>query len=63
VELLASSEGLGYLLVWSRQMFWIDVMIVAMITIAITGYLMDAGLARLERNLQRFRLGEASDAR
>jgi sulfonate transport system permease protein len=63
VELLASSEGLGYLLVWSRQMFWIDVMIVAMIAIAITGYLMDAGLARLERNLQRFRLGEAPNAR
>src|SRR5580692_1991474 len=31
VELLASAEGLGYLLVWGRQMFWLDTVMVAMI--------------------------------
>ena len=31
VELLASSEGLGYLLVWGRQMFWYDTVVLAMV--------------------------------
>jgi sulfonate transport system permease protein len=55
VELLASSEGLGYLLVWGRQMFWLDVVLVAMILIGAIGFLMDAILATLERRLQRWR--------
>ena len=55
VELLASSEGLGYLLVWSRQMFWLDIMIFAMIVIGLIGFVMDAGLARLEARFQAWR--------
>ena len=31
VELLASSEGLGYLLVWGRQMFWLDTVLVGLV--------------------------------
>lgn len=59
VELLASSEGLGYLLVWGRQMFWLDTMIVAMILIGIVGYLMDTALAAIEVRLQTWRISEA----
>ncbi|WP_348629371.1 ABC transporter permease [Methylobacterium sp. 17Sr1-1] len=56
VELLASAEGLGYLLVWGRQMFWLDTMIVAMALIGLVGVAMDAVLARIEARLQLWRI-------
>lgn len=58
VELLASSEGLGYLLVWGRQMFWLDVVIVAMIAVGVIGFLMDKGLDASEIYVQRWKHGE-----
>jgi sulfonate transport system permease protein len=58
VELLASAEGLGYLLVWGRQMFWLDTMIVAMILVGIVGYLMDKVLAAIEARLQSWRIAD-----
>lgn len=56
VELLASSEGLGYLLVWGRQMFWLDTVLVAMIVIGIIGFASDKLLALVEARLQRWRI-------
>jgi len=55
VELLASSEGLGYLLVWGRQMFWLDTVLVAMIVIGVIGFVSDKILAVVETRLQRWR--------
>lgn len=55
VELLASAEGLGFLLVWGRQMFQMDVVIVGILVIAAIGLLLDTSLAWLERRLQRGR--------
>jgi sulfonate transport system permease protein len=55
VELLASAEGLGYLLVWGRQMFWLDTMMGAMAVIGIVGFLLDRLMAVAERRLQRWR--------
>lgn len=59
VELLASSEGLGYLLVWGRQMFWLDTVIVAMIAIGLVGFIMDKSLNNTETLIQRWKKGEA----
>ncbi|MGD0107204.1 MAG: ABC transporter permease [Rhodopila sp.] len=56
VELLASAEGLGYLLVWGRQMFWLDTMMGAMLIIGMVGFLLDRIMATLEARLQRWRL-------
>jgi sulfonate transport system permease protein len=56
VELLASAEGLGYLLVWGRQMFWLDTMMGAMAMIGIVGFLLDRIMAIIERRLQRWRV-------
>ena len=56
VELLASAEGLGYLLVWGRQMFWLDTMIGAMLIIGIVGFALDRVMAVMEARLQRWRL-------
>ncbi|MGH6861246.1 MAG: ABC transporter permease [Phyllobacterium sp.] len=58
VELLASSEGLGYLLVWGRQMFWLDVVMVAMIAIGIIGFMMDKALDASEISVQRWKRAE-----
>mgnify|MGYP006926165965 FL=1 len=62
VELLAAAQGLGFLLVWSRQMFWLDMMLFAMIVIGLVGFLMDYGLARVESRLQRWRLDPQAGA-
>jgi sulfonate transport system permease protein len=59
VELVASSEGLGYLLVWGRQMFWLDTVLVSMIVIGLVGFLTDKVLALIERHLQRWRIDGA----
>jgi sulfonate transport system permease protein len=56
VELLASAEGLGYLLVWGRQMFWLDTMMGAMLIIGIVGFVLDRIMATLEARLQRWRV-------
>ncbi|WP_244485320.1 ABC transporter permease [Bradyrhizobium tropiciagri] len=58
VELLASSEGLGYLLVWGRQMFWLDTVLVAMIVIGVIGFVSDKILAVIETGLQRWRIDD-----
>lgn len=48
VELLASSEGLGYMIVFGRQLFQLDVVIAAVAVVGVVGYLGDQLLARIE---------------
>ncbi|MBV9655311.1 MAG: ABC transporter permease [Acetobacteraceae bacterium] len=55
VELLASTEGLGYLLVWGRQMFQLDTVLVAMAAIAAIGLALDRSLAFGEARFARWR--------
>jgi len=59
VELLASFEGVGYLMVYSRQLFQLDVMVAVMLVIALAGLLLDRVLALGETWLGR-RFGGAS---
>jgi sulfonate transport system permease protein len=54
VELLASSEGIGYLMVWGRQLFMLDIVFVCIAVIALFGRLMDRGIERLDRSLIRW---------
>ena len=51
VELLASSEGIGYLMVWARQLFMLDIVFVCIVVIGVLGLLMDRGLGWLDRRL------------
>ncbi len=60
VELLASSEGLGYLLVWGRQMFWLDAVMIAMVLIGIVGFGLDKAMSIIERRLQRWRFADGA---
>jgi sulfonate transport system permease protein len=55
VELLASSEGLGYLIVWGRQLFQLDLVLVAIAIVGLVGLLLDRGLAGLEARLLPWR--------
>ncbi|MCO6055970.1 ABC transporter permease subunit [Pseudomonas sp. MOB-449] len=49
VELLASSEGLGYLMVWGRQLFMLDLVFLCILLIGLVGAFMDRGFGLLER--------------
>ncbi|HEX6707640.1 MAG TPA: ABC transporter permease [Albitalea sp.] len=57
VELLASSEGIGYLIVWGRQLAQPDLVVAGMVVIGAVGLLLDAGLRWLEGRLQGWRHG------
>ncbi|MBM9485805.1 ABC transporter permease subunit [Pseudomonas sp. ICBG1301] len=49
VELLASSEGIGYLMVWARQLFMLDIVFVCIVVIGVLGVVMDRGVGWLDR--------------
>jgi sulfonate transport system permease protein len=55
VELLASSEGLGFLIVWGRQLFQLDLVLAAIVSVGVLGLLLDKALAALESRLLRWR--------
>ena len=55
VELVASSEGLGYLIVYGRQLFQLDLVMAAVMVIGALGYTMDRLLNWLELRLTRGR--------
>lgn len=55
IELLASSEGIGYLMVWGRQLLQMDLVVVGMLVIAAIGIALEWGLGRAERRLLAWR--------
>ncbi len=55
VELLASSEGIGYLMVWGRQLMQLDLVFVGVIVIGIVGVSLDLSLRWIESRLQSWR--------
>ena len=55
VELLASSEGIGYLMVWGRQLGQLDLVVVGMLLIGAVGVLLDLLLRRAESSLLGWR--------
>lgn len=57
VELVASSEGLGYLIVYGRQLFQLDLVMAAVIVVGAIGYAIDRLLDRLEAAANRHRPG------
>lgn len=51
VELLASSEGIGYLMVWARQLFMLDIVFVCIAVIGVIGVSMDLAIGWADRKL------------
>lgn len=56
VELLASSEGLGFLIVYGRQLYQLDVVLAAVVVVGSVGLLLDKLLAVIEWRLLRWRV-------
>jgi sulfonate transport system permease protein len=55
VELVASSEGLGYLIVYGRQLFQLDLVMAAVVIVGAIGFAIDRLLDGAERRLCRGR--------
>ncbi len=60
VELVASSEGLGFLIVYGRQLFQLDLVMAAVIVVGAIGYAIDRLLDRLEAAAHRRQPGGAA---
>lgn len=54
VELLAASEGIGFMMTWGRQLMQMDVVLATIIVIGIVGFLLDKGLRFIESYLTRW---------
>ncbi|EPF93398.1 hypothetical protein GCM10025882_23530 [Acinetobacter gyllenbergii] len=54
VELLASSEGIGYLIVWGRQLIQPDIIFMAVIVIGIVGFVLDHILGWVEHGFSHW---------
>jgi sulfonate transport system permease protein len=53
VELVASSEGLGYLIVYGRQLFQLDLVMASVVVVGAIGFAMNRLLDALEARLRR----------
>lgn len=55
VELVASSEGLGYLIVYGRQLFQLDMVMAAVVVVGALGLVIDRAFDHAEKRLDRGR--------
>jgi sulfonate transport system permease protein len=54
VEMLASAEGIGYLMSWGRTIFQLDIVMVGIVVIGIVGFSLDLVLRLLETRFLRW---------
>lgn len=54
VEMLAATEGVGYMMVWGRTLFQLDIVLSGIVIIGCIGYLIDLGLRHTETLLSRW---------
>jgi sulfonate transport system permease protein len=55
VEVLASADGIGYLMTWSRHIFQLDVVLVCVATIGLTGFVLDFSMRKIEAHMLQWR--------
>ncbi|MCI1001579.1 MULTISPECIES: ABC transporter permease [Brucella/Ochrobactrum group] len=53
VEMLAGTDGLGYMMVWGRTLFQLDIVIVGMIVVGVVGFALDLLLKRAEALMRK----------
>jgi len=53
VEMLAGTDGLGYMMVWGRTLFQLDIVIVGMIVVGAVGFLLDLVLKWIEGRIKQ----------
>ncbi|NTV82303.1 MAG: ABC transporter permease [Chlorobaculum sp.] len=54
-ELIAAGEGVGFMIVWGRQLMQMDIVYVGIFVVGIVGYLMYLSLNAVESSLMRWR--------
>lgn len=54
VEMLAATDGIGYMMVWGRTLFQMDIVMVGMVLVGLFGYALDTAVRRALRHLQRW---------
>jgi sulfonate transport system permease protein len=60
VEMISSAAGIGYLMMWGRKSFQLDVVFATMIVIGIVGLLFDRGVLWLENRTASWSLNTAT---
>lgn len=55
-ELFGSESGVGYMMVWARQLFQIDIVMVGLLVIGVIGFVMNVILQMIEKRLLRWRV-------
>jgi sulfonate transport system permease protein len=55
VEMLASSEGAGFLMVWGRQLAQLDIVMATIVVIGAVGLIIDQTLQKIENHFIRWR--------
>lgn len=55
VEMLASAEGIGYLMSWGRTIFQLDIVLMGIVVIGVIGFLLDLILKLAEARLLRWK--------
>jgi sulfonate transport system permease protein len=60
VEMISSAAGIGYLMMWGRKSFQLDVVFATMIVIGIVGLLFDRGVLWLENRTAAWSLHTAT---
>jgi sulfonate transport system permease protein len=51
--MLAGTDGLGYMMVWGRTLFQLDIVIVGMIVVGVVGFALDLLLKRAEALMRK----------
>ncbi len=54
VEMVASSEGVGFMVVWGRQLFQLELVLAAIVVIGSVGLGLDLALSAIERRLRQW---------
>ncbi len=57
VEMMASTEGLGYLMNWNREIFQLDGVLVCIVLFGVIGFTLDFALRRVELSCLRWKTG------
>jgi sulfonate transport system permease protein len=51
VEMIASAAGIGYLMTWGRKAFQLDIVLVTIVVIGITGWVLDRAALAIQHHL------------
>lgn len=60
-EMIAAAKGIGYLIMYSRELSQPDIMLVGVVSIGMIGLIIDAALIRIEKRVLRWNTAEEQE--